>query len=355
MFALVGYQLFHGTMKHKCVQDPGEFYTAPDSFYAVHTTNDIMTSENNIFYNSTLNNIDYVYYYYDWNQKHVDTVSNGVNLYPIFNKEVMKFNESDITSNIFFSPNNMSRMYERTKHLKWDLQDAFLLGNLSKAVNETETKWSWDDSPSTNTCSEVEKCLTASSVNVAISSLSSILQTEADALKNSVVNIWNCQEFERNNVSGISSSFNQSEEELQNNTQYMCSVSIKFRSLNISCLQNIFENFTCSDNSIWINLYHHLNTFVTKPKARKSIVLFNIDDQSSEIFNFSSSVKSGFRNTYVLFQEYHRDHMLDEVADEWDNNPDNYAMQPINQLMYYYLKSANIPNSEPKYCIINDK
>nr|XP_039264940.1 sodium channel protein type 3 subunit alpha-like isoform X4 [Styela clava]XP_039264941.1 sodium channel protein type 3 subunit alpha-like isoform X4 [Styela clava]XP_039264942.1 sodium channel protein type 3 subunit alpha-like isoform X4 [Styela clava]XP_039264944.1 sodium channel protein type 3 subunit alpha-like isoform X4 [Styela clava]XP_039264945.1 sodium channel protein type 3 subunit alpha-like isoform X4 [Styela clava] len=399
VFALVGYQLFSGTLRNKCVLIPGSLSVGPDAMYVV----DLNMAPKHEDYFSVAASTDYS----------SSTFKNDSNFTHTLVKQ--SYNSPGVSPFALIPLYNTSRVEGETIYegitnfvetLHWNSEDANLTSTILDRLNETlaekyrgylSTKKNninkTRDSNATTmkkneykeSCDTVfQHCLAYEQIKIRTTSQCSILNMAIHMSHRDSIIKSNCEYID--SVSNGVKFYVPSAEIMLNSTTFTharpattrnsmhavsvsCNTSFEVLAGNISCMYEAirsrrssnssvdFSNHSCYHNNTWLKIIAYGKTNIPRWRARKSVVLFRLSKVSSTDRSNATDTKSldpiKFFNKekgFLIFGEYTREELSTEVEKEWDCNENNYILRSVDSGMYFYQNSSNRPNREPLYC-----
>lgn len=407
VFALIGYQLFHGTLRNKCVLEPGNFDLAPDAMYVV----DLLQRLPDGFKNESSesgNNADIRTFPAIGLYESCGSVSEDISSLEKFENlaESLTWNEYDehLTASLVNALNETRFNVSKTDKLLKSRDTSHVDSTIQSTVvppllfSDEPFRSSTEPNLSKSNCPKLyNECIVKDSYDVTTSSTSSLLQLATIMTygsKEDVFSRWDCYYDDDQTQTPTTREFGVSSSSFSyysdSNIQYSetrpakCSISVVAFSANISCMYSkltltekvTFDNGTrnltasdlpCQDN-IWVRTMTYGETQVPFWETRKSIIFFTV--QREEVKNASrvskrdvkqrdvdASEDEGFFNDtmFLLFDQLSRKEMSKEEESDWNWEKAHYLMTDTDSGQYFYLNSSNRPPSEPQYCILGDK
>lgn len=362
VFALIGYQLFHGTLRNKCVLIPGYIENGPDALYLADWNSSYAT-----YHDST----EFVNFNAKWTIPSSSLYES--NITEQYNSSVaLPFS---LTPLFFYHCSESSMYCERTHYYEnpWTESDTNLTMNIFSLMNETLLNSTSIDAPqSADFCGGVvNQCIAQTILRIQTNSNSSLVQ---EMLKSQVdidaaLNATGCLYApvlpvtgETNGTFGYSNGFIN-----ESTLSSECDVSILAYAGNISCMNQILalnssnhtsaQDHQCYKDNLWIKTLAFGENHVTRWSTRKSLIFFQLHPFLNSSVSINENIYETFGNdkTHLIFEEYSREYMTWEEQTDWNCADENYIMRKVDTGMYFYLNSSNRPSSEPLYCRIGHK
>ncbi|XP_076808311.1 sodium channel protein type 3 subunit alpha-like isoform X3 [Clavelina lepadiformis] len=310
VFALIGYQLFHGTMRHKCVRQAGTLKLPPDSLF-------LYSNISTLPCNSTSN------------------TSNMPLLFPVGKQLSLVYGEKALSSH------NENQVLDTGDGKSWSNEDMVLLKTV---LNIAKLSLHGSYLLQKNLSQISSMCFESKNMRLHINATSSLLNifhkashdySLEDTSAETDLNFenWNCTKS--NVLSNITSP--------PQKYPVVCTLNVVIRFSSVSCLGGFHTSTT--DDDQWQEILEYGRKKVPRWNTRDFVIQFQF---LSEMTNFTTNWKKSF----IYFSEINWDDMEYASKEKWKNDIENYFMVEPNSGLYFYHNSSNRPALEPIYCTI---
>jgi len=333
VFALVGYQLFHGTLRQKCVRIPGTTDLPPDSLYmSLVEGENLFEGANSSSFPLALTSQDFRTTPELQNKSGNALAFLSMSLLPLYRTAGAQ--------------GDGKQCHEYMRHpdangKDWSYEDATLLREITEAANATIF------AHNASTTHRIDECFLKGKAFLETHRWSSLLghsQTK-QADSNTSSNTFLLNTTNDAHAINVSAQFYVADLACVNNASKP-EKSDQWSPQNVT---NVTSDFTLyfDDNTTGIDLqskvWLYFRENVPRWNARQYVVIFQL----------KTSLTNDVVPPYFVFLSEKSD--LGEEQQDWYENTDNFCMVIPSTGSFYYPNSSNRPPPEPIYCAIGDE
>nr|CAB3265895.1 sodium channel protein type 4 subunit alpha B-like [Phallusia mammillata] len=296
VFALVGYQLFHGTLRQKCVQEPGTLELPPNAMFQFVGPRNATAGLpfQDMFRDFRTTN----------NASSFDSHANFLPVYATLNASALKPDPYCAGMQTFPPPDGVA----------WSAEDARLLSAILSATNATVSN-------NTRVPTNYSDCFANGSLTLKAAPLASLLV--------------NASKTHHSNSTNVTIHYDVAA------LQCVLSVAEGDTKTKLSLGKEWHFNETTAGLDYFQRLLLHWKTTVPNWKYRDQLVAFHLATSSNDV-----------TRSFVYLSE--RKKLSLELDDEWRNDNSTYCMIEPTTGGFYYVGSPNRPIAEPIYCAIEE-